>query len=88
MGERLRRGRAAEAEVEFHAALRFNRANADALAGRGEAYLRLGRLAEAVEDLGAAVKLDPQARRPSTIRARALLVSLRQAARRRDPQAS
>lgn len=73
----LRRGRAAEAEVEFHAALRFNRANADALAGRGEARLRLGRLVEAVEDLRAAAALDPQARRPSTLRARALLLSLR-----------
>lgn len=80
----LRLGRAAEAAHEFDAALRFNRANVDALSGRGEARLRLGRLAEAVEDLCAAVELDPQARRPSTIRARALLVSLRQAARRRQ----
>lgn len=76
----LRRGRAAEAAEEFDAALRFNRANVDALSGRGEARLRLGRLAESVEDLRAAIELDPQARRPSTIRARALLVSLRQAA--------
>jgi len=73
----LRRGRAAEAEVEFDAALRFNRANVDALSGRGEARLRLGRLVEAVEDLRAALELDPQARRPSTVRARALLHSLR-----------
>lgn len=79
----LRRGRAAEAAAEFTNALRFNRANADALSGRGEANLRLGLLAEAVEDLRAAVALDPPARRPSTVRARALLVSLRQAARRR-----
>ena len=77
----LRRGRAAEAVAEFDAAIRFNRANADALAGRGEAHLRLGSLAEAVEDLRAAVALDPPARRPSTVRARALLASLRQAAR-------
>jgi tetratricopeptide (TPR) repeat protein len=78
----LRRGRAAEAAAEFDAAIRFNRANADALAGRGEARLRLGRVGEAVEDLRAAVALDPPARRPSTIRARALLASLRQAALR------
>ncbi len=82
----LRLGRAAEAEVEFDAALRFNRANVDALSGRGEARLRLGRIVEAVEDLRAAVELDPTARRPSTIRARALLVSLRQAARRKSGQ--
>jgi Flp pilus assembly protein TadD len=80
----LRRGRAAEAAAEFDAALRFNRANMDALSGRGEARLRLGRIGEAVEDLRAAVELDPQARRPSTLRARALLVTLRQAARRRQ----
>src|SRR5215213_3092101 len=72
----LRRGRAAEAEAEFDAAVRFNRANADALSGRGEARLRLGRIVEAVEDLRAAVALDPPARRPSTLRARALLASL------------
>ncbi|HEX8189974.1 MAG TPA: tetratricopeptide repeat protein [Pyrinomonadaceae bacterium] len=78
----LRRGRAAEAEAEFDAALRFNRANVDALSGRGEARLRLGRVVEAVGDFRAALELDPQARRPSTLRARALLVSLRQAARR------
>jgi tetratricopeptide (TPR) repeat protein len=78
----LRRGRTAEAVAEFDAALRFNRANADALAGRGEARLRLGRISEAIEDLRAAVALDPPARRPSTLRARALLASLRQAALR------
>jgi len=76
----LRRGRAAEAEVEFAAALRFNRANVDALSGRGEARLRLGRIGEAVEDLRAALELDPQARRPSALRARALLLSLRRQA--------
>lgn len=80
----LRRGRVAEAAAEFDAALRFNRANADALAGRGEARLRLGRIVEAVEDLRAAVALDPPALRPSTIRARALLASLRQAALRQN----
>lgn len=73
----LRRGRAAEAEAAFTDALRFNRANVDALSGRGEARLRLGRPDESVEDLRAALELDPQARRPSTIRARALLASLR-----------
>lgn len=78
----LRRGRAAEAEVEFDAALRFNRANVDALSGRGESRLRLGRIVEAVADLRAAVALDSPARRPSTLRARALLVSLHHAARR------
>jgi tetratricopeptide (TPR) repeat protein len=78
----LRLGRAEEAEREFTTALRFNHANADALAGRGEARLRLGRLNEAVSDLRASVALDPAARRSSAIRARALLVALQQTARK------
>jgi tetratricopeptide (TPR) repeat protein len=76
----LRLGHADAAVEQFAAALRFNHANADALAGRGEAHLRSGRLTEAVRDLRAAVALDPPARRPSTIRARALLVALQQTA--------
>jgi Flp pilus assembly protein TadD len=82
----LRRGRAAESESEFTAALRFNRANVDALSGRGEARLRLGRLGEAVEDLRAAAELDPQARRPSTVHARALLVSLHRKSGQNHPR--
>lgn len=82
----LRRGHAAEAEAEFDAALRFNRANVDALSGRGEARLHLGRVVEAVADLRSAIELDPQARRPSTIRARAILLSLRRKSGQNQPR--
>lgn len=75
----LRLGETEEAHREFDAALRFNRANIDALAGRGEARLKLGQLAEAVTDLRAAVELDPRAERPSSARAAALLLALSEA---------
>lgn len=65
---------------EYTEALRFNKANADALAGRGELHLMHGRLPESITDLRAAIKLDPQGKRRSTIRARAILLSLKDAA--------
>lgn len=65
---------------EYDAALRFNIANVDALAGRGELYLLKGEVKKGIEDLRKALENDPQAARPSTARARALLLSLRQAA--------
>lgn len=76
----LRRGDADAALREFDAALRLNVANVDALSGRGEALLSRGRVAEAVRDLNAALELDPQLKRPTTERARSLLLALRQAA--------
>ncbi|HEX7314748.1 MAG TPA: tetratricopeptide repeat protein [Pyrinomonadaceae bacterium] len=72
----LRMGQTEAALVGFDAALRFNRASVDALAGRGETYFKQGRLGEAVKDLRAAVELDPGAARPSAVRARALLLAL------------
>ncbi|HVF56631.1 MAG TPA: tetratricopeptide repeat protein [Pyrinomonadaceae bacterium] len=66
---------------EFDAALRFNCASTDALAGRGETYLNRGQIAEAVKDLRAAVESDPASKRPSTLRARAILLALKEAAR-------
>lgn len=77
----LRAGDTEEAISEFDAALRFNVANVDALSGRGEALLMSGCAAEAVRDLTAALRLDPEARRPSTLRARQLLAALREASR-------
>src|SRR3712207_3489781 len=60
----LRTGDAEAALQEFDAALRLNVANGDALSGRGEARLRLGQFSDAVNDLTAAVALDPKAARP------------------------
>jgi len=71
-----------EALFEYSQALNFNKANADALAGRGELYLRTGKVVEAVEDLRRSIELDPEGKRASTLRARATLVMLKEAAER------
>lgn len=68
-----------EAFNEFDAAIQFNIHNIDALAARGEIHLMRGNLTEAVEDLKLAIELDPEAKRPSTIRARAALYQLKEA---------
>lgn len=65
---------------EYDAALRFNIANVDALAGRGELYLAKGEAKKGIADLRAALENDPEGKRPATVRARALLLSLRNAA--------
>lgn len=67
------------AVAEYTAALRFNIANHDALVGRGEIYLQRGRLAEALSDLRAALELDPAGKRPTTLRARAILIAIKEA---------
>jgi tetratricopeptide (TPR) repeat protein len=69
-----------EALAAFHEALKFNKVNVDALAGRGEVYLSLGKPAEAVRDLAQAVSLDPKGTRASTVRARAILLTLKSVA--------
>lgn len=75
----LRMGESENALKEFSAALRFNVANVDAFAGRGETYLNLGQLPEALSDLKRALELDPKSTRASTIRARGILLSLKDA---------
>ena len=65
---------------EYTASLRFNIANADALVGRGEIYLYQRKVAEAITDLRAAVEADPEGKKPSTVRARAVLLALKEAA--------
>lgn len=69
-----------DAVEEYTAALRFNHANVDALAGRSEIFLQRGRIGEAVADLRAVIALDPHAQRATTLRARAVLQTLRNAA--------
>lgn len=75
-----RAGEMERAFEEFDAAIRFNLANVDARAARGELYLQRGELKKGVEDLRAALENDPQGTHPSSVRARALLLSLRRAA--------
>ena len=76
----LRTGEVDEALAHFDLALRYNIANVDALVGRGETFLNRGQFVEALKDLRAALELDTQARRPSTMRARAMLLALKEAA--------
>ncbi|HEY0048611.1 MAG TPA: tetratricopeptide repeat protein [Pyrinomonadaceae bacterium] len=78
----FRLGEHEKAFEEYDAALRFNIANVDALAGRGELYIMRGEVKKGVEDLRSALEKDPQGERPTTQRARALLLSLREAARK------
>lgn len=68
-----------EAVAEYTEALRYNVANQDALAGRGEIYLQRGQLAEALADLGQAIQLDPEGKRDTTLRARAILIAIQDA---------
>jgi Tfp pilus assembly protein PilF len=66
-----------QAAASFTKALKFNSANVDALTGRGEVYLSMGKPQEAVQDLTQAVSLDPKGSRASTVRARAILLTLK-----------
>lgn len=67
---------------EYSKALRFNIANVEAFAGRGEIQLERGQIAEAIEDLSAAIRLDSSGTRNSTLRAGAILVGLKEAAQK------
>lgn len=75
-----RMGEVEKAFEEYDASIRYNIANVDALAGRGELYLLKGEVKKGIEDLRKALENDPNAFRPATVRARALLLSLRQVA--------
>lgn len=66
---------------EYDAAVRFNYANIDALAGRGELLLARGEVEKGVDDLSRTLENDPDCKRPSTQRARALLFSMHEAAK-------
>jgi tetratricopeptide (TPR) repeat protein len=63
----------------YSRALQSDLRNVDALAGRGEIYLQCGQRQEAVRDLSEAIRLDPQAKRASSARARALIEAVRKA---------
>jgi tetratricopeptide (TPR) repeat protein len=83
----FRLGEHEKAFDEYDAALRYNVANVDALAGRGELYIMRGEVRKGVEDLRRALEKDPQGARPSSQRARALLFSMREAMRKQTASA-
>lgn len=68
-----------EAMEAYTRAINFNIANVDALASRGELYLRKQQAAPAIADLEAAVKADQDGKHPAGQRARALLTLLQRA---------
>jgi tetratricopeptide (TPR) repeat protein len=69
-----------EALEEYNTSLRLNIANVDAMVGRSELYLMEGKIEEALKDILAALKLDPNATRDTTKRARATLQMLQKKA--------
>ena len=75
-----RLGNTERAFEEYDAAVRYNFANTDALAGRGELLLARGEVEKGVEDLSKSLTHDPECLKPATQRARALLLSMRAAA--------
>jgi tetratricopeptide (TPR) repeat protein len=82
-----RMGEVDKAFEEYEASIRLNIANVDALAARGEILLLRGEVKKGIEDLRKALENDPQGTHPSSIRARALLLSLRQAAGKKQAAA-
>jgi len=82
-----RMGETEKALEEYDSAIRLNYASVDALAARGEIYLLRGEIKKGVEDFRAALEYDPKGAHPSSIRARALLLSLRQAAKKKEASA-
>ena len=74
-----RLGELDQALDHYSQALAFNKANVDALSGRGELFLMRNQIKESVSDFSSALILDPDARRPATTRARALMLAIEKA---------
>jgi hypothetical protein len=72
-----RLGELDEAFQQYNEALNFNYANVDALVGRAEIQLYRGDLAAGISGLKQAIEIDPDCVRPSTVRARSLLMALK-----------
>src|SRR5262249_12074371 len=67
-----------DALEHYNKAVTFNFGNVDALAGRGEIYYNQGRLTDAIKDLKAAIELDPEGKIASTVRARAIVIAIKE----------
>ncbi len=72
---------------EFEDSIRLNFANVDALAGRGELFLMQGKYEEGIEDLRKAIENDPDGKKQSSVRARGLLLSLKNAVESEEKKA-
>ena len=74
-----RLGELDEAFQQYSEALNFNYANVDALVGSAEIQLSRGKTAAAISALKRAIEIDPEGIRPTTQRARVLLLAVRRA---------
>jgi tetratricopeptide (TPR) repeat protein len=75
----VRLGNLDEAFEQFNLALNYNISNVDAFVGRGEIQLSRGMVQEAIDDFRKAIEFDPEVKRGSTIRARGILLALKDA---------
>lgn len=69
-----------EAMESYTRALELNIGNIDALVGRSELFLREEKVTEALKDIKAVLKYDPEGKRENSKRARATLAALQSAA--------
>jgi tetratricopeptide (TPR) repeat protein len=69
-----------EALESYTRAIELNIGNVDALVGRSELLLREDKVSEALRDIKAVLKYDPEGKRENTRRARATLSALQSAA--------
>ncbi len=80
-------GRYEEAMSSYDSSIELNKANVDALAARGEIHLMNQEFEAGIEDLQKSVEIDPRGSKQSSIRARAILLSLRDAVEKRQSAA-
>ncbi len=76
-----RKGDNEEAIRELNTALELNSQDISAYVNRGEAYFRLGKLEESVNDFKKAIELDPEGKDPGANRARVILLGLAEVAK-------
>jgi tetratricopeptide (TPR) repeat protein len=79
-----RMGEIDEALAGYEQALALNHTNIDSLVGRGEILYMRGEFTTALTDLRRAIELDPRGQRPSTQRARALVLALKEALEKQE----
>lgn len=73
-----RKGEVADAIKVYSDGLAIDGKNATCLANRGELLIVDGKAHEGTKDLMKAIELDPEAKQPSTVRARAILATIAQ----------
>jgi tetratricopeptide (TPR) repeat protein len=80
----VRLGDLDDAFEQFNLSLDYNISNVDAFVGRGEIYLSRGMVQEAIDDFRKAIDFDSEVKRGSTIRARGILLALKDAIKKQS----